>query len=201
MEKGGEEMSNTTLIAGIIVAILASTLISTVVTTQLVPIYGPKGDTGPQGTQGIQGATGLQGPAGPATIFAQWELTWYTLTGDFQWGASVGTSEWGAVFDHDFKYDILFLGYDDYIGFQAVMTINMQRDSPIHFVIGSDDGSRLYVDDDLWIDNWGSHTYRERDATGLLPKGIHTLKLWYYDVTSTARISFNCDLDVLMWNP
>jgi len=45
------------------------------------------------------------------------------------------------------------------------MTINMQRDGPVHFVIGSDDGSQLYVDGELWIDNWGSHSYREMGVT------------------------------------
>jgi hypothetical protein len=54
------------LIAGIIIAILASSAISVGASTMLAT--GPKGDTGPQGEQGIQGLTGdtgLQGPIGP----------------------------------------------------------------------------------------------------------------------------------------
>jgi len=172
---------------------------------------GPQGPTGPLGPAGVQGPTGLQGPkgdkgdtgpqgpAGPTVVFAQWNLTWKTLTGDLQWGAAVGTSKWGSIFDYDWGTGVVFLGYDDYIGFQATMTINMTRDGPVHFVIGSDDGSRLYIDGVLKIDYWWSHIYGERGITTDLSKGLHTLTLWYYDVAGGARVSFNCDLDLLMW--
>ena len=210
MSEGKMGISKTMFIIGLIVAILASSLISVMASMQWALIKGPKGDkgdkgdtgaTGSQGPQGLQGIQGPQGPAGPATTFARWSLTWYTITGAYQWGASVGTSTWGAVFDHDFGTGVVFGGYSDYIGFQAVMTINMQRDGPVHFVTGSDDGSKLYVDGELWIDNWGSHSYREMGVTRDLSKGTHTLTLWYYDISGGARISFNCDLDILMWNP
>jgi len=165
-------------------------------------LTGPQGETGatgPQGLQGIQGEIGPPGQDGREVVFAQWNLTWYTLTGDLQWGASVGTSKWGAVFDHDFGSGVVFLGYDDYIGFKATMTINMTRDGPVHFVIGSDDGSRLYIDGVSKIDYWWSHVYGVKDITTDLSKGLHTLTLWYYDVTSGARVSFDCDSDILMW--
>jgi hypothetical protein len=204
-------ISKTMFIVGLIAAILASSLISAVIVTQLPTAKGPKGDkgdkgdtgatgaTGPQGSQGPKGDTGLQGPA---TVFSTWSLTWYTLSGSLQWGASVGTSTWGSVFDHDFGTgNNLFQGYSTYIGFQATMTVNMQRDGPVHFVIGSDDGSQLYVDGTLWIDNYGSHPYAEKGVTKDLARGTHTLTLWYFQVTGSARVSFNCDPDILMWNP
>jgi hypothetical protein len=197
-------ISKTMFIIGLIIAILASSLISVMAAMQWALVKGPKGDTGAtgsQGPQGLQGIQGPQGPAGPATVFAQWSLTWYTITGAYQWGASVGTSTWGAVFDHDFGSNVLFGGYSDYVGFQATMTINMQRDGPVHFVTGSDDGSKLYVDGELWIDNWGSHAYAEKGVTRDLSKGFHTLTLWYYDIGGAARVSFNCDPDILIWNP
>ncbi len=61
-------ISKTTFIAGLIVAILASSALSTVVATQWAIIQGPKGDkgdTGPQGPQGEQGLQGIQGETGP----------------------------------------------------------------------------------------------------------------------------------------
>lgn len=79
VEKKG--ISKTTFIVGLIVAIVVSSLISTVVSMQWALIQGPKGDkgdTGPQGEQGPQGiqgekgdkgdtgATGATGPQGPA---------------------------------------------------------------------------------------------------------------------------------------
>ncbi len=218
-------------IVGLIIAIVASSLISVLASMQWALIQGPKGDkgdkgdtgaTGPQGAQGLQGIQGQQGPkgdtgsigpqgtqgpkgekgdTGPATVFARWTLTWYTLSGSLQWGASVGTSTWGSMFDNDFGAGALFQAYGDYIGFQATMIVNMQRDGPVHFVVGSDDGSKLYVDGGLWMDSWSAHSYRETTVTGGLSRGFHTLTLWYYDVAGPARISFNCDPDILMWNP
>jgi len=219
MMRNSKGISNAMFAGGLIVAILASSLISGIVATQfgLRGLQGPKGDTGdtgpqgatgatgpqgPQGLQGLQGPkgdTGPRGPAGPTVVFAQWDLTWYTLTGDLQWGASVGTSKWGAVFDHDFGSGVVFLGYDDYIGFQATMSINMQRDGPVHIEIGSDDAARLYVDGLLWIDDWSSHSYRTKGVTTDLSKGFHTLTFWYYEISGTARVAFNCDPDILMW--
>jgi len=67
-------ISTTIFIVGLVAAILTSSLISTVATTQLGLVQGPKGDTGPQGSQGIQGPqgpqgeTGLQGPQGEQGI-------------------------------------------------------------------------------------------------------------------------------------
>ena len=58
-----------TFIAGLIIAILVSSVVSVGVTTQLalgpLALKGEKGDSGPQGIQGLKGDTGDQGPAGP----------------------------------------------------------------------------------------------------------------------------------------
>lgn len=64
-------ISKTTFVVGLIVAIVASSLISTLVAIQWAVVQGPKGDKGdtgaqgPQGEQGIQGIQGIQGPEGP----------------------------------------------------------------------------------------------------------------------------------------
>jgi len=76
-------VSRRTFLIGLAIAILASTVLSTVVSTQWALIKGPKGDKGntgaqgpqgiqgdqgPQGEQGIQGETGSQGPQGEQGI-------------------------------------------------------------------------------------------------------------------------------------
>jgi len=59
-------VSMTVFLAGLIAAILVSSVVSAVVSTQwAVGPQGPEGDTGPQGEQGVQGLTGDTGPAGP----------------------------------------------------------------------------------------------------------------------------------------
>jgi hypothetical protein len=56
----------TVFLAGLIAAVLISSVVSAVVSTQLVVgPQGPEGPQGPQGEQGVQGLTGATGPAGP----------------------------------------------------------------------------------------------------------------------------------------
>lgn len=62
--KMGGFISRTIFLAGLIVAILVSSGVSAVVSTQWAK--GPKGDTGDTGPQGIQGVQGLTGATGPA---------------------------------------------------------------------------------------------------------------------------------------
>jgi hypothetical protein len=59
-------ISRTTFLVGVIIAILASTTISTMVSMQFAK--GPKGDKGDKGDPGIQGPIGPQGPPGPSII-------------------------------------------------------------------------------------------------------------------------------------
>ena len=121
------------------------------------------------------------------------------MTGDLKWGADVGTSELCSTFDYNWESGTIFLGYDDYIGFQATMQVKMQRDGPVTFTVGSDDGVKLYIDGVVKIDDYTQHSYRTRSTLINLSQGTHTLTLWYYEVTSGARVSFNCDSDILMW--
>jgi hypothetical protein len=59
-------VSMTVFLAGLIAAILVSSVVSAVVSTQwAVGPQGPEGPQGPQGEQGIQGLTGDTGPTGP----------------------------------------------------------------------------------------------------------------------------------------
>jgi hypothetical protein len=203
-------ISKTMFVVGLAAAILISSLVSVLATRQF-GLTGPKGDTGatgpqgiqgPQGATGSQGATGPQGPPGLATVYAQWDAHWYTLSGNLQWGGEVGTSQLSSTFDYNFGRLQLFSGYTDYIGFQAFMTVRMQRNGPVTFTIGSDDGSRLYVDGVLWIDNYAQGSYHTKSVTiNPLAQGYHTLLLIYYDTTDVARVTFSCDSDILMWNP
>lgn len=56
-------VSRTAFIAGLIIAILASSSISTIASMQLA--VGPKGEKGDTGDKGIQGEQGIQGSIGP----------------------------------------------------------------------------------------------------------------------------------------
>jgi hypothetical protein len=48
------------------------------------------------------------------------------------------------------------------------------------FILTSDDGSRLYIDDELLINNDGMHPTLTKDGTALLAAGIHRIRVSYF---------------------
>ncbi len=133
------------------------------------------------------------------TVNTQWAVTWYPITGAGQWGSSVGTSTFPATFDYNWGKGIVFSTYADYIGYAATATINVARDGPIYFKIGSDDGSRLYIDGSPVVDLYSDHSYSIKDITTTLNLGKHTLQFNYYERIDAARVSFDSDKDILTW--
>ncbi|MGC8863502.1 MAG: PA14 domain-containing protein [Armatimonadota bacterium] len=49
------------------------------------------------------------------------------------------------------------------------------------FYLSSDDGSRLYLDGALTVDNWGHHAVQERSARVRLARGEYELRVDYYE--------------------
>jgi beta-glucosidase len=60
------------------------------------------------------------------------------------------------------------------------------------YVLGltSDDGSRLYVDGRLVVDNWGTHLARTVTETVRLEPGPHDVRIEYFDGSGSASVSF-----------
>ena len=101
------------------------------------------------------------------------ERTGRTLTPSTNWGpdgpAGLPTNDFSARFE---------------------TCLSLARPETITFVVGSDDGSRLYVGDRALIDLWSDHGYVTLEQTVPLPAGTHRLRLDYYDRTGDARLSF-----------
>lgn len=66
-----------------------------------------------------------------------------------------------------------------------------------HFELGSDDGSRLFVDGRLVIDNWGIHPFRSAAKRASLKPGRHHLRLDYFELRDKASIRLNAAFDQL----
>lgn len=49
------------------------------------------------------------------------------------------------------------------------------------FILATDDGSRLFIDDKMVIDHWGVHEPEEKTATVDLTAGTHEIKVQYYE--------------------
>ncbi len=122
-----------------------------------------------------------------------------TVTGDRKFGAPIGRSTLGATFDEDWGTGAVFQTYTDYIAFNATATINMPRTGLATFKIGSDDGARLVLDEQEIVSNWREGHYVEQSAKVLVAPGKHQLLMQYYDVGDRARVSFECDHDLLVW--
>jgi len=128
-----------------------------------------------------------------------WDVTWKTLTGDRKWGAVVGTSTFPSTFLEDWGRGEIYREYDDYIGFDATAEINAPVSGLYHFKVGSDDGTELYVDGELIIDNWRDQAFRIKEADINLAKGKHSLLLRYYDIGSIAKLLFEADRELFSW--
>jgi len=59
------------------------------------------------------------------------------------------------------------------------------------FYMNSDDGVRLWIDDELVIDDWTDHSVRETTATLDLTADSHALRVEYYDNTEDAIVQLS----------
>lgn len=60
-------------------------------------------------------------------------------------------------------------------------TIKLDKDGDYLFLIGSDDGSRLWIDEKLVIDNDGIHPFQQKRKKVKMTAGIHTVAVEYFE--------------------
>lgn len=65
----------------------------------------------------------------------------------------------------------------------------------VPFQLISDDGSRLFLDGKLVLDNWGKHELEARGATLALTPGAHHLRVEYVEHTSRAQVALLASFD------
>lgn len=78
------------------------------------------------------------------------------------------------------EYGIVFTGF-----------IKVNENANFEFSLNSDDGSRLYIDNQLIIDNDGKHARYEKSSGVTLKAGLHKIKVLYFDdgPGSTLQVS------------
>jgi hypothetical protein len=72
------------------------------------------------------------------------------------------------------------LDFDEWYGLDIRFTVNVPQDGPRDFVLLSDDGAVLYVDDAEIVDNDGLHRPGAVMGTVNLTQGIHRLRVRYF---------------------
>ncbi|HEX9804691.1 MAG TPA: PA14 domain-containing protein [Candidatus Dojkabacteria bacterium] len=56
------------------------------------------------------------------------------------------------------------------------------------FITFADDGVRLYIDDNLVIDNWQNQTFTRQETTLSLSQGAHTIKVEYFEFAESGGV-------------
>jgi hypothetical protein len=65
--------------------------------------------------------------------------------------------------------------------FEFTGYIKTGRDAVYDFFTASDDGSKLFIDDEEVVDNDGEHGTVEKSGRAALKKGFHKIKVLYFD--------------------
>ncbi len=115
--------------------------------------------------------------------YTYYEGEWSSLP-DFQYVVPVKT---GTVSDIHLNGRLS----DDYFGFVFTGKIDIQTSGNHIFYLNSDDGSRLYIDEQLVIDNDGTHASREAKGSVSLMQGMHTVRLEYFERGGNQTLDFS----------
>lgn len=70
---------------------------------------------------------------------------------------------------------------EDYYAFVFEGLVNIPITGVYHFFTISDDGSKLYIDNQVVVDNDGSHSERRRTGLVALEKGFHPIRIEYFE--------------------
>lgn len=79
------------------------------------------------------------------------------------------------------NFDISPAQVEDWMGFEFETLIKIEESGVYRFYTFSDDGSVLYIDGQVVVDNDGSHSEQRREGKVHLEAGFHKLKLLYFE--------------------
>ena len=77
---------------------------------------------------------------------------------------------------------------EDLYGYKFAGYLDVPRDGVYILTLASDDGSRLYLGNDLIIDNDGLHSLQEKSAEVALSAGMHSIAVEYFERTGGAEL-------------
>jgi len=124
----------------------------------------------------------------------RWRASYYgnrALSGE---PAVVTTAFWPS---HDWKYDGPVGVPTDKFSARFETCLVLEKPAEITFSLGSDDGSRLFVDGRRIIDLWAYHAYEKQEQTAQIDAGAHSVRVEYYDEGGLAKLTFDAKGDGL----
>jgi len=81
-------------------------------------------------------------------------------------------------------YALFFEGY-----------VEIPKTGVYRMVLGSDGGSRLFLDGHLTVDNGGPHPFQEASGVCRLAAGLHPLQIVYFETTGDPELQFRIEPD------
>jgi alpha-L-fucosidase len=117
--------------------------------------------------------------------YSYYEGDWSTLP-DFSKLSAVKT---GSLAD----FDLSTRGQPEYFGLEYNCFIRIPEDGVYTFFLGSDDGSRLLLDNKLLIDNDGLHSMNEVKGVVALSAGLHPLTVLYFQKSGGRDIKVSLE--------
>ncbi len=79
-------------------------------------------------------------------------------------------------------------------GFVFEGLLKITKTGVYEFYTTSDDGSQLFIDNELVVDNDGKHDMEEKSEKAILQKGLHRIKIIYYDSGGGNGLSVSYNL-------
>lgn len=126
------------------------------------------------------------------TVTAPWRGLYYD-NGKFE-GEPRERFERSIEFDFGKDSPMRGIGVDDF-SIRWDTCLVLEEDTKVRFELTSDDGSRLLVNGESVVENWGDHGKETRGGSITLPAGTHHLALEYYEARHGAFMSFGASFD------
>jgi alpha-L-fucosidase len=80
-------------------------------------------------------------------------------------------------------FDFTLRDREERFGFEYIGYLHIPKDGAYTFYLNSDDGSRMYVDGRLVVDNDGLHSPQEESGVAALSAGFHSIRVLFFEKT------------------
>ncbi|MGB9615100.1 MAG: hypothetical protein ACPL3B_06330 [Fervidobacterium sp.] len=130
---------------------------------------------------------------------AEWNVTWYAISGDFKFITEIGESKFPAIFWYDWGYGGEIFNGRDYVGFKATALVKVKERRPIWINLTGDDGCELYLNGTRFLSTSFYSGYKTEFAKVVLDPGVYILTLYYFNRGGYACVSFSTDPEILEW--
>lgn len=114
--------------------------------------------------------------------WALWQGTWSQLP-EFSGSKPVATGTWHAPELAAFRENPTYAALSEKLGLRFAGWIDIPQEGVYTFETTSDDGSRMWIDDELVVDNDGGHGMRFRSGRVALREGLHKVRVDYFQGT------------------